>query len=158
MSIVLNIVTFVLGALFYNVGDGLICDYASYIWVALKYRLVPGAYPVEQVDTAESTKPRTSDSVHSTVTPISTPQLDGNLPRVSRPRKAHGKFSYVREREERERREREAKGVFRPLLPPILPAPLGRYSGGVNNGGAYVLRRSLVDVPSKLIQTTTFTP
>ncbi|KAG8719003.1 hypothetical protein FRC11_003444, partial [Ceratobasidium sp. 423] len=28
MSIVLNIVTFVLAALFYNVGDGLICDYA----------------------------------------------------------------------------------------------------------------------------------
>ncbi|KAG8740125.1 hypothetical protein FRC11_000396, partial [Ceratobasidium sp. 423] len=94
MSIVLNIVTFVLAALFYSAGDSLIYDYASYIWVALKDRLVPGAYPVEQVVTAESTNPRTSDSVRSTVTPISTPQLDDTLPRVSRPRKAHGKFSY----------------------------------------------------------------
>ncbi|KAG8736907.1 hypothetical protein FRC11_002373, partial [Ceratobasidium sp. 423] len=110
------------------------------------------------VVTAESTNPRSSDSVCSTVTPISTLQLDDTLARVSRPRKVHGKFSYVREREERERRSREAKCAFRPLLPPILPAPLGRYPGGVKNGGPYVLRRLLVDVPSKLIQTTTFTP
>ncbi|CAE6429229.1 unnamed protein product [Rhizoctonia solani] len=159
MSILSNTFTFALTALFYSFGYNLMCDFSSHVWVALKDKLVPEAVPVEEVTTVESTSPRTSQQFHSVATPISTPELNDTLPRLPRPRKTRGKFSYTREREERERRQREKRDALRPLLPPILSVSLERYPGNIKDVGPFVLcQSSLAVAPSKLVQTTTVSP